>query len=102
MSKFPTRVLVLALIILVSLIGGMIAIYTTANGPWGYTDPVEYISVARNLDRGLGLTYYEGSGKLTPETIHPPLYSLVLGLVGLSGVDLVVASRWLNILAFVA
>ena len=54
------------------------------------------------LGCGLGLAYYEGSGKLTPETIHPPLYSLTLGLVGLSGVDLVVASRWLNILAFVA
>jgi hypothetical protein len=102
MSKFSTRILILALIVLVSIVGGVIAIYTTANGPWGYTDPVEYISVARSLDRGLGLAYYEGNAVLTPETIHPPLYSLILGLVGLSGVNLVAASRWLNILAFVA
>lgn len=101
MTKYSTRYLILAAIVLLSIVGGIIAIYTTANGPWGYTDPVEYISVARGLDRGQGLAYYEGNGKLTPETIHPPFYSLVLSAIGLFGVDLVVASRWLNIFAFV-
>ena len=102
MTKFSTRYLILAVIILLSIVGGVIAVYTTANGPWGYTDPVEYISVARSLDHGQGLAYYEGNAKLTPETIHPPFYSLVLSAIGLFGVDLVVASRWLNIFAFIA
>ena len=102
MKKFSTRYLILAVIILLSIVGGVIAIYTTTNGPWGYTDPVEYISVARSVDHGLGLAYYEGNGKLTPETIHPPFYSLVLSAIGLFGVDLVAASRWLNIFAFIA
>ena len=101
MTKFSTRYMILAVIILLSIIGGVIAIYTTANGPWGYTDPVEYISVARSLDHGQGLAYYEGNAKLTPETIHPPFYSLVLSVIGLFGVDLVAASRWLNVFAFI-
>ena len=102
MNKLPARYLILAAIILLSLIGGVIAVYTTANGPWGYTDPVAYISVARSLDHGQGLAYYEGNTRLTPISIHPPFYSIVLSLIGLFGVDLVAASRWFNILAFVA
>ncbi len=102
MQKFPTRHFILGMIVLFSLIGGVVAIYATANGPWGYTDPVEYISVARSLDHGQGLAYYEGNGLLTPETIHPPLYSSVLAAIGIFGINLVVASRWLNIFAFVA
>ncbi len=102
MAKFSTRYLILSIIILLSIVGGVIAIYASANGPWGYTDPVQYISVARSLDRGQGLTYYEGNGKLTPDFIHPPLYSLVLSLFGLFGANLVAASRWLNVCAFSA
>ena len=102
MKKFSVRHLILVAIILLSLVGGLVAIYSTVKGPWGYTDPVEYISVARSLDRGQGLGYYEGSARFTQEKIHPPLYSLVLSAIGLFGVDLVVASRWLNIFAFVA
>ncbi len=102
MAKFSTRYLILSIIILLSIVGGVIAIYASANGPWGYTDPVQYISVARSLDRGQGLTYYEGNGKLTPDFIHPPLYSLVLSLFGLFGANLVAASRWLNVCAFIA
>jgi hypothetical protein len=102
MKRFSYKRLILAAIIVLSILGGLIAIYATTNGPWGYTDPVEYISVARSLDQGHGLGYYEGSTRFTPETIHPPFYSLTLALIGLFGVDLVAASRWLNILAFIA
>ncbi len=102
MHKVSSRYLILGAIVLLSLIGAAIAIYTTANGPWGYTDPVEYISVARSLDQGHGLAYYEGTGRLTYVTIHPPFYSLVLSVIGLFGTNLVAASRWLNVLAFAA
>ncbi len=91
-----------AVIVLISIIGGVIAIYSTANGPWGYTDPVEYIATARSLLRGGGLGYYEADAEFTPITIHPPFYPIVLGAIGLLSVDLVVAARWLNILSFVA
>ena len=100
--KLSTKYLILAAILLISIAGAAIAIYTTANGPWGYTDPVVYISTARSLDRGQGLVYYEADAAFRPITIEPPFYSIALGAIGLFGVNLVVATRWLNIAAFVA
>jgi 4-amino-4-deoxy-L-arabinose transferase-like glycosyltransferase len=102
MSKLTTKYLILAAIILLSVAGGLIAVYTTANGPWGYSDPVVYIYTARSLDRGQGLVYYEADADFRPITIEPPFYSIVLGAIGLFQVNLVVAARWLNIFAFIA
>ena len=59
MKKLSASYWILAAILLLSMAGAAIVIYTTANGPWGYTDPVVYISTARSLDRGEGLVYYE-------------------------------------------
>jgi hypothetical protein len=101
-KKNSTGPLYLAIIVLISIIGGVIAIYTTANGPWGYSDPVEYISTARSILEGRGIGYYEADAMFNPTTIHPPFYSIVLAAIGLLKVDLVAASRWLNILAFMA
>jgi hypothetical protein len=76
------------------------AIYSSANGPWGYEDSATYIITARNLMRGIGLGYYSPDGLFHVWTIKPPLYSVVLSLFGRVGADLVAASRWLNILLF--
>jgi hypothetical protein len=101
--KIPsTKHLILAVIILLSIIGGIVDIYATANGPWGYNDPVEYIATAHSLDAGQGLGYVQGHGRFSPIRIHPPFYSLVLAALGLFKVNLIVASRWLNIAAFMA
>ena len=102
MKKLSTKYLILAAILLLSVAGAAIAIYTTANGPWGYTDPVVYISTARSLDRGQGLVYYEADAAFRPITIEPPFYSIILGAIGLLQVNLVAAARWLNIFAFAA
>jgi hypothetical protein len=102
MKRLSTRHLVLVGIVLLSILGGVIAIYATANGPWGYTDPVEYISVARSLLHGQGFGYYEGTARFTPEAIHASFYPVVLSLLGLLGGNLVAVSRWLNICAFIA
>ena len=102
MKKFPTKVLVFITIVLISILGGVIATYTTANGPWGYTDPVAYISTAHSLATGQGLGYYEADGDFTPPTIQPPFYSIVLSVLGLFKINLVAGARWLNIFAFVA
>ena len=102
MMKHSIKYLILATIILLSIIGAAIAIYTTASGPWGYTDPVVYISTARSLDRGQGLVYYEADAAFRPITIEPPFYPIALSAIGLFRVNLVVAARWLNIFAFMA
>jgi len=100
--KRSTKFLILAAILLISVAGAALTIYTTASGPWGYTDPVVYISTARSLDRGEGLVYYEADAAFRPITIEPPFYSIALSAIGLFRVNLVVAARWLNIMAFVA
>jgi 4-amino-4-deoxy-L-arabinose transferase-like glycosyltransferase len=102
MKKFQTKTLFLLTIVLISIIGGVLVIYSTANGPWGYTDPVAYISTARSLANGQGLGYYEADAAFKVYTIQPPFYSIVLSAFGLFRINLVVAARWLNIFAFVA
>ncbi len=102
MKKFPAETLIFSAIVLISIIGGVLTSYSTANGPWGYTDPVAYISTARSLVNGQGLGYYEADAQFKAYTIQPPFYSIVLSAIGLSKINLVVAARWLNILAFVA
>jgi hypothetical protein len=102
MKRFSNKHLILAVIILLSILGAIIDIYATANGPWGYNDPVEYIATARSLDAGQGLGYVQGHGRFSPIRIHPPFYSLLLAAIGLFKGNLIVASRWLNISAFVA
>ena len=102
MKKLSSKHLILAVIILLSILGGIIDIYATAKGPWGYNDPVEYIATAHSLDAGQGLGYVQGHGRFSPIKIHPPFYSLVLAAIGLFKANLIVASRWLNIIAFVA
>ena len=102
MRRFSTKYLILAIIILLSILGGILDIYVTANGPWGYNDPVEYIATAHSLDAGQGLGYVQGDGGFSPIRIHPPFYSLLLAAIGLFTGNLIVASRWLNIGAFVA
>jgi hypothetical protein len=102
MKKVSAKFLILAAILLLSIAGAAIAIYTTANGPWGYSDPVVYISTARSLDRGQGLVYYEADAAFRPITIEPPFYPITLGAIGLLRVNLVAAARWLNIFAFFA
>jgi len=100
--KRLTKYLILAAILLVCIAGAAIAVYTTASGPWGYSDPVVYISTARSLDRGQGLVYYEADAAFRPITIEPPFYPIALSVIGLFKVNLVVAARWLNIMAFIA
>jgi hypothetical protein len=92
----------LGIIILLSITGGVIAIYSTANGPWGYTDPVVYISTAHSILHGQGAGYYVGNAQYIPLTWYPPFYSMVLSVIGLTGINLVAAARWLNILSFAA
>ncbi len=102
MKKNSARHLILAVIILLCLLGGILDIYATAKGPWGYNDPVEYIATARSLDAGQGLGYVQGNARFSPIKIHPPFYSLVLAVFGFFKANLIVASRWLNIIAFMA
>jgi hypothetical protein len=102
MKKILMKRIYLGIIILLSVIGGVIAIYSTTNGPWGGSDPVAYISSAYSLLNGKGLGYYEASTRFTFLTWYPPFYPVMLSAIGLTGMNLVAAARWLNVLSFAA
>lgn len=90
----------LLLILLVSLIGAGIVVYTTQNGPWGYTDSVSYLATGRNIANGTGIGYYEADGTFSYTTIQPFFYPLLVSPFALAGVDVVHAARWLGVAAF--
>lgn len=75
-------------------------IYSTTIAPGIGGDATIYIISARNLlaGKGLGLIQADGSFRLLP--YFPPGYPLLLSLFGLTGIDLVPVSRWLNICLF--
>lgn len=91
----------MTLLLLFSAVVGMALVaYSTSLGPGVGGDATIYITSARNLlgGRGLGLIEADGSFRLLP--YFPPGYPLALSLLGLSGLDLVPLSRWLNVLLF--
>lgn len=47
-------------------------------GPWAFSDSAAYISAARNLVAGHGLSVLEPSGSYAPLTLHQPLYPLLM------------------------
>ena len=87
-----------ALAFLFSLCGSLLVLISTAPHGIGLTpDSVTYISVARSLSAGNGLTLYDS----TPLALYPPIYPVALSLVELTtGLDPVEGARILNALLF--
>lgn len=102
LSLAPLGKLSFGLAGLAAAAGAYVIYYGTAWGPWAYSDGVGYIVNARNLVLGRGLGIFRASGEFIRLVSHPPFYSLLLAGLGKSGVDYVVAARWLDILLFAA
>jgi hypothetical protein len=89
-------------IALLSLAGGLAIGFSTRWGPWAYSDSTAYIVSARTFLEEGKLGYYVPSGGFERLTHHPPLYPLALSAIGLFGVELLDAARWLNVVLFSA
>ena len=89
-----------AFLSLSAVLGVVALILSTHWGPGIGGDATIYITSARNLlaGKGLGLIQPDGSFRLIP--YFPPFFPLMLSLIGLTGVDLVAAAHWLNMLLF--
>ncbi len=89
-----------AFLSLTALLGVVALMLSTHWGPGIGGDATIYITSARNLlaGKGLGLIQPDGSFRLIP--YFPPFFSLMLSLIGLTGLDLVTAAHWLNMLLF--
>ncbi|GEM_PF-509922 len=88
------------LLVAIAIAGMAMVAYSTAIAPGIGGDATIYITSARNFlaGKGLGLIQADGTFRLLP--YFPPGYPLMLSLFGLTGIDLVLVSRWLNILLF--
>ena len=88
----------LRFLILISLIGACLAALVTSKyGPGVSADGTKYLSVAQNLLDGKG--FFDHTGR--PLLWWPPLYPLAIaGVSAVSGLDVVYAAGWLNIILF--
>lgn len=88
-------------LIAVGLFGVWAVLYASAWGPglidW---DSFNYLSAARNLAAGEGLTIPLDPENTTPMVHYPPLFPVVLAGFELLSVDAMAAARWLNALLF--
>ena len=92
--------IVVALLALIGLAGVGMILRATASGPGIGGDATIYLTSARNLLAGKGLGLLNPDGTFRPLPYTPPLFPLLLSALGLFGLDLVQAARWLNALLF--
>ena len=85
-----------------SAIGGVALAIGTRWGIGLSPDSAIYIGAARNLLSGDGLSISTSPGEYAPMTINPPLFSALLAVIGLLGVDPVNGAQWLNVFLFAA
>ncbi len=80
-----------------ALVSAMLLVFATQKYGIGVSpDSVAYISTAKNLLAGNGLTTYLN----TPMVLWPPFYPLVLALVGAAGMNVSTAAIWINMISF--
>jgi len=80
-----------------ALLGMGSAIYATRWGVGLMADSKYYLGAAQSLLDGQGFVLPTPTGKSEPMTNWPPLFSALLAGLGLLGIDLQVAARWLNL-----
>ena len=90
----------LAASILLSCLGVGLILYYTRMIPGVGGDSVQYVMGAENILEGNGYARFSGEGQTRPITGFPPLYSIVLAGVGLTGIDLFDGARLLNAILF--
>jgi 4-amino-4-deoxy-L-arabinose transferase-like glycosyltransferase len=87
-------------LLLLSLAGVALALYTMRPGPGIRGDSVRYVMGAQNLLAGNGFSRLSGGGEVFPETGFAPLLSFVLAGFGIFGIDMYAAIEVLNALLF--
>jgi len=91
----------LLLLVAVSAAAAAIVLYATNVAPWAFSDGAGYLMLARNVLSGQGLGLMRASGEFQTLSMQPPLYPLSLVALGLTGVELLTAARWLDVALFV-
>ncbi|HEX9090926.1 MAG TPA: glycosyltransferase family 39 protein, partial [Anaerolineales bacterium] len=99
MSKHGRWIFYLALAA-IALLGMLALLRSTPYGMGLVNDSATYIEGASNIIKGGGYVRISGGGEIKPITHFPPLFSLLLAGLGLVGVDLLQAARWMITILF--
>jgi 4-amino-4-deoxy-L-arabinose transferase-like glycosyltransferase len=95
--KNPGFLLFCLLLAIIALTGALLVKINTPFGMGMSPDSAYYVMGARNILDGNGYSKFSGTDTFRPITIEPPLYSCVLALIGTTGLDIIRATRLLNI-----
>ena len=90
----------LLLIAALGVIGVLCALFMTKWGVGLSPDSLVYIEGARNLSRGQGYTDLAPDGDPKSIVHFPPLFSSLMAVLGVFGIDPMEGARWLNALFF--
>lgn len=83
-----------------ALLAAAIMVYDMKQGPWAFSDSAAYVSAARNLVLGHGLSVSNPSGSFSPLTLHQPFYPLVLSFFLLFGIHPFTTTTVINIFSY--
>ena len=93
----------IVVILLLALIAISVLIFVKCT-PYGVglvSDSVNYINGARSLSQGNGYYRQSGGNTIKPITNFPPLYSIILSVPILFGVNGLDAAWWVSLIFFV-
>lgn len=88
------------ILLILAIIGVLLLRYITPFGLGLVNDSVGYIAGARNLIAGHGYSRVTGNGSFVPITNYPPMFSLLMAAVGITGLEIVRAARLVVLLCF--
>lgn len=83
-----------------AITGIILVLFATYRGAGLTTDSIHYTGAARNVVIGSGITLPFNAENPVPMTHFPPLFSLLLAVPGLLGIDPIVSARFINAAAF--
>ncbi|MHB0987786.1 MAG: ArnT family glycosyltransferase [Bellilinea sp.] len=90
-----------ALLLIILTVGGVaLILYTTEIGPWAYSDSAAYLVTAKNINAGRGIVLQNPAGEFELIPLHPPLFPLAVSLPMALSVSALQSSRWLNAILF--
>ena len=67
-----------------------------------YPDSIVYIGTARSILNGDGVRFLNDMGEIAPVTQYPPLYSLMIAVLGVLGLDPLDGARWISLCFYAA
>lgn len=98
-SKNTKFRLFLAALLMLAVLAAFQLLHATRWGLWAYSDSAAYMGTARSLAQGRGFILPLAGGGFDHYEQFPPLYPLLISMLGSVSGDFFQAARWLNVVA---